>query len=130
MHFSANWVMLISGVFILILGMILLNSTNSSKSRSTLICGLMALILGIVLVVMPIAHIKSSEVDENIINVLDDNKPKTIRAYYSESTYIEYKNVVRVELADSNVIAFITKDGLRHAIRPGSNLVVVTEDNN
>lgn len=128
MNFSADWMLLIMGVVMTIIGMILLNDINKRRTKTMFLCGLLSMILGIVFVVMPIAHYKKSTSAESIIAVINDNKLKTIRAYYSSTSYVEYQNVVKVELADSDVIAFTTKDGLKHVLRPGSNLVEVTED--
>lgn len=41
--------------------------------------------------------------------------------------YKHYEDVVKVEMANDNVVAFVTEDGLRHAIRPGTDAVIVTE---
>ena len=131
MFLAGNWFVMLIGVVLVISGLMMFKAAFSATviKKSFIIAAIVAFIIGTCSVVLPISHTKADEVQgPSIVEVLNDKKPKVIRAYYSESSYIEYKDVIQVELADSEVIAFITSDGLRHALRPGANLVEVTED--
>lgn len=131
--FNSNWILLVGGLGIFITGIYLFINTLSPKgirSKSQLIFSLVAVVLGVSAIVMTIAHTNAENetINESILKVINDDQVKTIRAYFSVDQYMEYRDVVRVEFADDNVIAFVTKDGRKHAVRPGTNLVEVTED--
>lgn len=127
MSMIESWIMLSLGIVLMFVGLI--GGMSVVKSRTQIRGGiffvLLVVIASVVLVSTSVIHLTTDV--ESISESLNDGESKIIRVYHNTALYFEVKDVTHVDTADADVITFTTADGLHHAIRPGSDMVVVTE---
>lgn len=123
-------VVLVIGVVLIIAGFLGVRGTMNNKYRSKksyFFVGFV-IVLGLLMIVCSMINMYvTPDSEDNIREVLEDNVEKTIQVYEGGTIYLEIEGVSHVDLANSDVVIFTTTDGLRHAIRPGDDMVVVTE---